>query len=136
MDLPTVREREKIFRLHLEKRVKGAEVVHRIDLNSGLCRELAELADGFSGAEIEQAVIAALYEAFFAGRGLCREDLVKSIQETVPLSVTQKEQILNLRQWAATRAVLATAKEDREVLADAGSGAVPAQGGRIVDFEL
>lgn len=136
VDLPTVREREKIFRLHLEKRVKGAEVVHRIDLNSGLCRELAELADGFSGAEIEQAVIAALYEAFFAGRGLCREDLVKSIQETVPLSVTQKEQILNLRQWAATRAVLATAKEDREVLADAGSGAVPAQGGRIVDFEL
>ena len=136
VDLPTVREREKIFRLHLEKRVKGAEVVHRIDLNSGLCRELAELADGFSGAEIKQAVIAALYEAFFAGRGLCREDLVKSIQETVPLSVTQKEQILNLRQWAATRAVLATAKEDREVLADAGSGAVPAQGGRIVDFEL
>lgn len=136
VDLPTVREREKIFRLHLEKRVKGAEVVHRIDLNSGLCRELAELADGFSGAEIEQAVIAALYEAFFAGRGLCREDLVKSIQETVPLSVTQKEQILNLRQWAATRAVLATAKEDREVLADAGSGAVPAQGGRIVDFDL
>lgn len=81
-------------------------------------------------------MIAALYEAFFAGRGLCREDLVKSIQETVPLSVTQKEQILNLRQWAATRAVLATAKEDREVLADAGSGAVPAQGGRIVDFDL
>lgn len=136
VDLPTVREREKIFRLHLEKRVKGAEVPHRIDLSSGLCRELAELADGFSGAEIEQAVIAALYEAFFAGRGLCREDLVKSIQETVPLSVTQKEQILNLRQWAATRAVLATAKEDREVLADAGSGAVPAQGGRIVDFDL
>lgn len=136
VDLPTVREREKIFRLHLEKRVKGAEVPHRIDLSSGLCRELAELADGFSGAEIEQAVIAALYEAFFAGRGLCREDLIKSIQETVPLSVTQKEQILNLRQWAATRAVLATAKEDREVLADAGSGAVPAQGGRIVDFDL
>ena len=50
--------------------------------------------------------------------------------------MTQKEQILNLRQWAATRAVLATAKEDREVLADAGSGAVPAQGGRIVDFDL
>lgn len=136
VDLPTVREREKIFRLHLEKRVKGAEVAHQIDLDSGLCRELAELADGFSGAEIEQAVIAALYEAFFAGRGLCREDLIKSIQETVPLSVTQKEQILNLRQWASTRAVLATAKEDREVLADAGSGAVPAQGGRIVDFEL
>ena len=136
VDLPTVREREKIFRLHLEKRVRGAEVPHQIDLSSGLCRELAELADGFSGAEIEQAVIAALYEAFFAGRGLCREGLVKSIQETVPLSVTQKEQILNLRQWAATRAVLATAKEDREVLADAGSGAVPAQGGRIVDFDL
>ncbi len=137
VDLPTAREREKIFRLHLEKRVKGAEVAHQIDLDSGLCRELAELAEGFSGAEIEQAVIAALYEAFFAGRGLCREDLIKSIRETVPLSVTQKEQILSLRQWAATRAVLATAKEDREVLVDSGSGGtLPAQGGRIVDFDL
>ena len=96
-----------------------------------------KLAEGFSGAEIEQAVIAALYEAFFAGRGLCREDLIKSIRETVSLSVTQKEQILSLRQWAATRAVLATAKEDREVLVDSGSGGtLPAQGGRIVDFDL
>ena len=94
------------------------------------------MTDGFSGAEIEQAVVAALYEAFFADRGLRREDLVKCVRETVPLSVTQKEQILELRKWAETRAVLATAREDRELVQDDGGTPRTAQGGRIVDFEL
>ena len=103
----------------------------------GICGELAAQSEGFSGAEIEQAVISALYEAFFADRGLRREDLLKSLRETVPLSVTQRENILQLRQWAAERAVLATAKEDREVAAaDDRSEPHPSQGGRIVDFEM
>ena len=55
----------------------------------------------------------------------------------MPLSVTQRENILQLRQWAAERAVLATAKEDREVAAaDDRSEPRPSQGGRIVDFEM
>ncbi len=131
VDLPTSKEREKIFRLHLAKRTKGSAVAHQIDLNSGLCAELARLSDGFSGAEIEQAVISALYEAFFADRGLCRDDLVKAVRETVPLSVTQRESLLALRQWAATRAVSATAKEDRET-----APGETISGGRIVDFDL
>jgi hypothetical protein len=98
--------------------------------------ELAGLTEGFSGAEIEQAVIAALYEAFFADRGLTREDLFRAIRETVPLSVTQKEQILQLRSWAENRAVSATAREDRELLADESGAPRAAQGGRIVDFDL
>lgn len=136
VDLPTCKEREKIFRLHLQKRLKGSTIPHEIDPDSGVCGELAGMTEGFSGAEIEQAVVAALYEAFFADRGLRREDLVKCVRETVPLSVTQKEQILELRKWAETRAVLATAREDRELVQDDGGTPRTAQGGRIVDFEL
>lgn len=136
VDLPTCKEREKIFRLHLQKRLTGSTIPHEIDPDSGVCGELAAMTDGFSGAEIEQAVVAALYEAFFADRGLRREDLVKCVRETVPLSVTQKEQILELRKWAETRAVLATAREDRELVQDDGGTPRTAQGGRIVDFEL
>ena len=94
------------------------------------------MSEGFSGAEIEQVVIAALFEAFFADRGLTREDLFRAIRETVPLSVTQKEQILQLRSWAENRAVSATAREDRELLADESGAPRAAQGGRIVDFSL
>ena len=90
---------------------------------------------------VHQAVISAMYEAFFGDRGLTDEDLKKSIRETVPLSVTQAEQIRELREWAATRAVLATAREDREA-APSGAPAGPdgslqsgVQGGRIVDFD-
>ncbi len=136
VDLPTSREREKIFRLHLKKRLVGSPIAHEIDLGSNICAELAAITDGFSGAEIEQAIVSALYEAFFAERGLRCADVVKCVQETVPLSVTQKEQIIDLRKWAETRAVLATAKEDREIIQDTSGASRTAQGGRIVDFEL
>lgn len=66
------------------------------------------------GAEIEQAVVSALYEAFFNSRPLIEEDLEYAIRSTVPLSVTQAESIRALRQWANVRAVAATAKEDLE----------------------
>ena len=141
VDLPTKREREKIFRLHIEKRIKGSPVAHKVQPEGPVSSELAALSEGFSGAEIEQAVISAMYEAFFGDRGLTDEDLKKSIRETVPLSVTQAEQIRELREWAATRAVLATAREDREA-APSGAPAGPdgslqsgVQGGRIVDFD-
>lgn len=137
VDLPTQKEREKIFALHLKKRISDSSVEHEVNADSKLCEELAELSKGFSGAEIEQAVISALYEAFFADRGLRREDLVKSIKETVSLSVTQQEQILALRQWAANRAVLATARDDREdAPREETETGFSGQGGRIVDFDL
>ena len=102
---------------------------------------MAALSEGYVGAEIEQIVISAMYEAFYADRGLRKEDIIKSIKETVPLSSTQREQILELRAWAQNRAVLATAVEDREqepvpVDGDDDSGFARAQGGRIVDFDL
>ncbi len=136
VDLPSRRERMKIFEVHLSKRMTGTSVLHELKLNEQTLSSLAEQTEGFSGAEIEQVVINALYEAFFAERGLRIEDLQKSIQDTVPLSVIQKDQIKELRAWAGSRAVLATAKEDRE---KASAGEDPGregsvQGGRIVDY--
>ena len=74
------------------------------------------MSDGFVGAEIEQAVISALYEAFFNQRNIKEQDFFNAIQSTVPLSVTQKEQIMRLREWANVRAVSATARSDMKSL--------------------
>ncbi|MBO6158028.1 MAG: AAA family ATPase [Firmicutes bacterium] len=134
VDLPTLKEREKIFQLHLSKRIRQSDIPHEISLDEATLHELAALSEGFSGAEIEQAVVCALYEAFFDQRGLRKGDVEKSIRESVALSVTQREQILALREWAKTRAVLATARSDREETA--GSHSRPIQGGRIIDYEL
>lgn len=142
VDLPTAKEREKIFRLHINKRIKSTAVQHEIKLDDELCRELSSLSVGYVGAEIEQIVISAMYEAFYADRGLKKEDIIKAISETVPLSSTQREQILELRAWAKERAVLATAVEDRETeVVSVGEGDdsrsfANTQGGRIVDFDL
>ena len=138
VDLPTQKEREKIFELHIRKRIESSQMEHPIRVDQQMCRELAELAKGYVGAEIEQITISAMFEAFYEDRGLRKEDIVKCIKDTVPLSITQKEQILHLREWAKERAVLATAPEDREQLGAEGSGEEISgrQGGRIVDFDL
>jgi SpoVK/Ycf46/Vps4 family AAA+-type ATPase len=138
VDLPTTREREKIFQVHLKKRTAGSQIPHQVTAEAAVCAELAAAAEGFSGAEIEQAVIAALYDAFYADRGLTQADVLRSIRDTVPLAVTQREQLTALRSWAEKRAVLATAREDREErLPEPGDGGYAGrQGGRLVDIDL
>jgi hypothetical protein len=61
-------------------------------------------SDGLSGAEIEQAVIAGLYEAFDKGKPLTMDDLLEVLAETIPLSRMMDEEISELRGWAAQRA--------------------------------
>lgn len=112
VDLPTQRERQEIFKLHLSKRLKDKAVASKLEVNDDLYKQLAQMTEGFVGAEIEQVVITALYEAFFNNRPLEFSDLTNTIKNVVPLSVTQKEQILSLRQWANIRAVAATKKDD------------------------
>lgn len=141
VDLPTFREREKIFKVHINKRIKSSTIHHEITADDDVCKELASLSAGYVGAEIEQIVVAAMYEAFYADRGLRKEDIIKAIKETVPLSSTQREQIIELRAWAKERAVLATAESDREKEnlsnnGDSDASFVNSQGGRIVDFDL
>lgn len=138
VDLPTERERKEIFRVHLEKRLTSDYLRKRLTIDNALLEHLAEISEGFVGAEIEQAVITALYEAFFNQRPLELTDLEYAIQNTVHLSVTQKEQIVALRNWANVRAVAATAKEDMKEYAKAAEGddgdVSASRGGRTLDF--
>lgn len=136
VDLPTHRERKEIFKLHLSKRLKDKDVASGITVDDALYEKLADITEGFVGAEIEQVVITALYEAFFNKRPLKFEDLENTIKNVVPLSVTQKEQILSLRQWANIRAVAATKKDDlAEYSADVDDDADVnnSRGGRALD---
>lgn len=96
IDLPREDEREIILRIHLEKRKRDPA---RFNLSL-----LVDKTEGFSGAELEQLIISSLYNAFAADRELQEEDIITEIGETVPLSITYKEYINSLREWAATRA--------------------------------
>jgi len=100
VDLPIHDERESIFRIHIKKRNRD---VSQFNVNI-----LARLTDGFNGAEIEQAIESAMYEAYFHGRDLIEQDVIDAINCTVPLSKTMKEEIDMLRRWAKSgRAVMA-----------------------------
>ncbi len=96
VDLPSAEERQDIFRIHLSKRQRD---VARFDLP-----QLANVCDGFSGAEIEQAIIAAMYEAFAQDREFTQLDIIASVKSTLPLSKTMTEQVSALRDWARQRA--------------------------------
>ncbi|HEY6264816.1 MAG TPA: AAA family ATPase [Candidatus Acidoferrum sp.] len=99
VDLPNGEVRAALFALHLKKRGRDAGA---FDLP-----KLAAASDGFSGAEIEQAILAGLYTAFSAKQQLSTEILIVEIQGTQPLSVTRAEEVQSIREWAKTRAVAA-----------------------------
>jgi len=103
VDLPAAAERREIFAIHLRSRGRAPA---DFDLDA-----LAERSEGFSGAEIEQAVVAALYRAFDSGgadgRSLRTADVLEALRETVPLSKTMAEPLDRMRQWAQGRARLA-----------------------------
>ena len=97
VDLPDRRARGHIFSIHLQRRGRDPG-------RYGLAA-LAEASAGFSGAEIEQAVIAGMFDAFYGGgRDVETADVLKAIRETVPLSRTMEERIDHLRQWCHSRA--------------------------------
>lgn len=137
VDLPTKREREGIFRVHLGKRLQNPEARGDFELSDQVLEKLAEQSEGFVGAEIEQIVIDALFEAFAEERPVRLEDFLKSIRNTVPLLITQAEQIRAIRDWANLRAVAATPREDREGYAkqeDQDADIIFNRGGRAIDF--
>lgn len=96
VDLPSLEERKEIFGIHIKKRKR--------DPASFDLALLAKESDGFSGAEIEQSVIAAMYDAFLEKRDITSEDVARNIKQSVPLSVTMKENIDDVRAWAQYRA--------------------------------
>jgi SpoVK/Ycf46/Vps4 family AAA+-type ATPase len=101
VDLPNPHERLEILKIHLVKR--GREPSRFPVLG-----DLAKRAEHFSGAELEQVVIAGLYRAFAEGRELVDQDLELSLKQTVPLYRTYEDRIKGLRDWARHRARPAT----------------------------
>jgi SpoVK/Ycf46/Vps4 family AAA+-type ATPase len=97
VDLPGAQTRRDIFSIHLKRR--------RLDPSAFDLEGLAEGSDGFSGAEIEQAVVAALYEAHAEKQPLATRHLLAELKRTRPLSVVRREELAELREWASERTV-------------------------------
>ena len=93
LDLPNSEERLNILDLHLKKRRPS----YSFPLST-----IIDRTDGFSGAELEQAVIEGMHISFSEKRELMEKDLIKAVSELVPLSRTAKEQIDLLKQWSST----------------------------------
>lgn len=95
VDLPNQQTREKIFSIHLEKREFNPA---DFDL-----AELAAASEGFSGAEIEQAIVSGRYSAMSEADQLTTESLMAELVNTAPLSVVMAEKLDGLRNWAQDR---------------------------------
>jgi MoxR-like ATPase len=109
VDLPSEEERMDIFRIHITKRGRDAK---NFDLQS-----LAQASKGFSGAEIEEGVISALYDAFYAKEELSTKYLLATLAATVPMAKTMSEKISAARKWATGRARNAS---DAQIIEEAG----------------
>jgi SpoVK/Ycf46/Vps4 family AAA+-type ATPase len=128
VDLPGKRTRKQIFAVHVKKR---GHALHANHLN-----ELADLTDGFSGAEIEACVSEGLYN--WANQGLTTQSLppfgpahiIEAIKATRPLSVLMSEKINELRAWAATRTRPAAGdeSEDEDSPQSPGTPTTPSMG--------
>ena len=99
VDLPSAEIRAEIFRIHLDKRKQDPAA---FDINA-----LVAASEGFSGAEIEQSIVSALYSAAARDESPDMDDLMDNIAGTNPLSVVMQEKIQGLREWAAERCVFA-----------------------------
>ena len=112
VDLPTFNERKEIFSLHIKKKIKPDNFSDDFKADDETISELARITEGFTGSEIEQVIIEALFDSYSANKKPSMEDFRKAVNFTVPLSITQAEIIENLRSWANTRAVNATPKDE------------------------
>jgi len=102
IDLPNKEERRDIFKIHLEKRKRDSNL---FDLD-----KLAELTRGYSGSEIEEIIISALYDAFDTNGDINDARVQLSAQEMIPLSQTMEDEIKRIREWAKNRARKASIK--------------------------
>jgi AAA+ superfamily predicted ATPase len=114
IDLPAQPERREILEIHVRRRGRDP-AAHDLDA-------LAARAAGFSGAEIEQAVVSALYDAFAEGKDLAPAHLERAMAEALPLSLTMREEIARLREWARTRTRAASSAPPEPVPAPAPGG--------------
>ena len=105
VDLPSRKDREEIFNIHLSRFNKP--ILSEMDAD-GDEKQIIDWTEGFSGAEIEQVVVDGMFTAFGEGReSVCIEDFEGAAEKTVPLSQTMESRIDTLRKWADGRAVRA-----------------------------
>ena len=108
VDLPVMSERRAIFAVQLRKRNRDPDP---FDLNV-----LAAASEGYSGAEIEECVVSALFDAFYEGKELGTEEMLSTLEQSVPLSKTMEENIVRLRAWADGRARRAAGPLSKEAI--------------------
>lgn len=96
VDLPTAKERAEILAIHLARRNRSLAPEALASIASG--------CDGYSGAELEKALIEAMFTAFNAGRDLKPEDLTEALSVTVPVSRQMGDEIAATQRWAKGRA--------------------------------
>ncbi len=111
VDLPNLMERNEITKIHLERR-------ERKGIDS---KQIATATEGFSGSEIEQAIIEGMFSAFAEKRDVKLDDILKAVRGTVPLSKTMGEKLKALKVWAEGRAKFASPTLSREIADEPGA---------------
>jgi len=99
VDLPGADERDAIFTVHLRKRNRDRA---QYDMT-----RLVDCSEGYTGAEIEQAIVSGLYAAFAERSECTTEHILAAMRATQPLSVVMRERVVQLRAWAESRCVMA-----------------------------
>ena len=95
LDLPKRQEREQIFKIHIQEfRPKSWQLFDY--------KELAQLSESFSGAEIRQSIIDAMYQAFYEKREVTNEDICNALKEVIPLAQLENSQTLKLQSWVSS----------------------------------
>ncbi len=108
LDLPTKTERKSIFEVHL-KQIR-AESWSTYDLN-----ELSRLTPYFSGAEIKQVIIEAMYQAFSEGREFKTHDIINEIDNSIPLAKLHQEAIKKLQSWARSGRIRLSSLDNTQI---------------------
>jgi SpoVK/Ycf46/Vps4 family AAA+-type ATPase len=121
--LPTARERQIILNIHIKKYKRDVKNFEK------QMSELVSASEGFSGAELEEAVVSGLYAAFYHKRDLTAEDVLKAIKNTNPLAKSRGAELQEMVKWAAENAVNASRVEDKEKTSETTTG------GRQLDLE-
>jgi ATP-dependent 26S proteasome regulatory subunit len=110
VDLPTFKDRIEIFKIHLKKRNHKDAKFTRENLET-----FSKLTQSFTGAEIEEVIKAALFEAFSNNSDLNQNHIENAIKKTTPLSITMSEMIEGSREWAKGRAVYANCEDPEDL---------------------
>ena len=107
--LPSAKEREEITKIHVNKFKRDPSKVLKRDLKS-----IVSDSEGFSGAELEEAVVSGLYSAFDRGTELKGEYIHSAVLNTTPLSKSREEQLAGMKEWAEKNAVHASKNLDKD----------------------